>query len=281
VPRLRANPASALFVHSHPYLSTQYVIFNVGGVPALQDRRVRTAIDMSIDRRFITDKLGRAGAVPTPSFVPRGVAGYLPPNGPHPGPVWGSWPLARRVAAARALMRQAGYGPDHPLKLDMKMFASPTTLTFAQAIQADLQGVWVDTTFRQEDGAVIFTSFNMRDFQLGLVGWVADYDDPMTFLGLMKSNTGAQNYGDYHNPAYDALLDKADHEPDGAKRAQYLAAAEQLILNDAEVAPVYTGVNLNLVNPRITGWVDNDSDVHPVRDLCLNAAPPKPERAAP
>jgi oligopeptide transport system substrate-binding protein len=273
IPRLRANPTSAPYVHSHPYLSTGYMIFNTRDVPALQDRRVRMAIDMSIDRQFITAKLGRAGQVPTASFVPRGIAGYLPPSAAHPQPVWANWPLARRTAAARALMREAGYGPDHPLKLEMKMFASPDTLTFAQAVQADLQGIWVDTTFRQEDGAVIFTSFSIRDFQLGLVSWVADYDDPTTFLTLMKSDTGAQNYGDYDNPAYDALLAKADHDADGVSRARYLAQAEQMGLNDVNVAPMYNGVNLNLVSPRIVGWVDNDSNIHPIRDLCPNAAP--------
>ena len=44
--------------------------------------------------------------------------------------------------------------------------------------------------------------------------WIADYNDPMTFLDLMKSDTGQQNYGDYKSPAYDALLGKADNEPD-------------------------------------------------------------------
>src|SRR5579862_6735431 len=73
------------------------------------------------------------------------------------------------------------------------------SLVTAQSIQADLKSVGVDVTFRQEDGAVVFESFNLRDFQLGAAGWVADYDDPMTYLNLMKSDTGQQNYGDYKN----------------------------------------------------------------------------------
>jgi oligopeptide transport system substrate-binding protein len=89
----------------------------------------------------------------------------------------------------------------------------------------------------------------------------------------MRSDTGAQNYGDYKSPAYDALLDKADHEPNAAIRAGYMARAEQMMLDDADVAPIYVGVNLNLVNPLITGWVDNDSDIHPIRNLCRRDAP--------
>ncbi len=135
-----------------------------------------------------------------------------------------------------------------------------------------MKSVGVAASIIQEDGIVALQSFENRDFQIGTVAWIADYDDPMTFLGLMKSDTGPQNYGDYNNPAYDALLNEADHEPDGARRARYLAQAEQMMLDDADVAPLLVGVNLNLVNPLITGWVDNAADIHPIRDLCLNDA---------
>ena len=272
VPKLRADPASAPFVHTYPYLTTGYLIFNIRDIAPLKDRRVRQAISMSIDRAFITDKLLRAGQVPSTSYVPYGIAGYLPKKGPHPQPVWADWSIDRRQAAARQLLARAGYSPDHPLKLELKTFNNGGSLVTAQSLQADLRSVGVDVTFRQEDGAVVFESFNLRDFQLGATGWVADYDDPMTFLNLMKSDTGQQNYGDYKSPAYDALLKAADNEPDAAKRASYMARAEQMILDDAIIAPIDTGVSLSLVNPYVTGWIENDADVHPVRYLCRNDA---------
>jgi oligopeptide transport system substrate-binding protein len=272
VARLRANPTWARYVRSHAYLSTSYMIFNTRDVKELRDVRVRTAISMAIDRRFLTDKVLRAGQIPTTSFVPLGIAGYVP-RSQWPRQIWADWTYARRQAAARQLLARAGFGRGHPLKLQFKTFNSPVSLMLVQSLQSDLKGIGVDTTIRQEDGIVALQSFEIRDFQLGTVGWIADYDDPMTYLGLMRSDTGAQNYGDYKNPAYDALLDKADHEPDAAKRATYLAQAEQKMLDDADVAPILVGVNLNLVDPRITGWVDNDLDVHPIRYLCRNDAP--------
>jgi oligopeptide transport system substrate-binding protein len=272
VSRLRSRADSAPFVHSHPYLSTNYILFNRRDVGPLKDVRVRQAISMAVDRDFITSKLTRAGQIPTTSFVPRGIAGYLPPDAPHPAPYWAGWSLQRRQAEAVLLLAAAGYGPGKPLQLELKTFNTPGSLVVAESIQADLRTVGIDVRFRQEDGAVIFESFNIRDFQLGIAGWVADYDDPMTFLGLMKSDTGAQNYGDYKNPAYDALLHAADLEPDARKRALLLAQAEQKILDDADMAPILNSVNLNLVNPAITGWVDNDADIHPIRYLCRRDA---------
>jgi oligopeptide transport system substrate-binding protein len=102
--------------------------------------------------------------------------------------------------------------------------------------------------------------------------WVADYNDAMSFLYLQQSATGSQNYGDYKNPAYDALLAKADNEPDAAIRADYMSQAEAVMLDDAPVVPIYFYVNKNLVSPKITGWVDNIVDRHRARYLCIPAA---------
>jgi oligopeptide transport system substrate-binding protein len=277
---LRANARSAAFVRAHPFLITSYLAFNVRGVPALRDLRVRQAISMAIDRRFITDGIRRDGSVPVTSFVPLGIADYLPRDAPHPGAYWVSWPLEQRQGEARRLLQAAGYGPGKPLRLELKTadtgFGAPSVA--AQSIQSDLRAVGIDVSLRMEDSGVLYQSLNQRDFQLATAGWVADYDDPMTFLALLKSDTGQQNYGDYRNPAYDADLAKADAEPDAAKRTQDLVDAEQLAMNDANLAPLFNGVNLNLVSPRITGWVDNDADIHPIRDLCRDDAGPRPPK---
>jgi oligopeptide transport system substrate-binding protein len=137
-----------------------------------------------------------------------------------------------------------------------------------QAIQADWRAVGVEAGLVQNDGPVAFAAYANRDFQVGAMVWYADFNDPMTFLGLMKSDTGAQNYGDYRNPAYDALLDQADREADAARRGQILVRAEQVLLDDEGTAPIDFSVNRALVNPRISGWVDNAENLHRSRWLC-------------
>ena len=59
----------------------------------------------------------------------------------------------------------------------------------------------------EEDAQIAFQDYRLRDFQVGFASWIADYDDAMSFLYLLQSKTGPQNYGDYHNARYDALLD--------------------------------------------------------------------------
>lgn len=252
------------YVRTHTYLGIAYLAFN-NHVPALQDRRVRQALDMAVDRDFITQKLLRGGQVPAYTFTPPGIANYTPP----PPPPWATWPLARRQAEARRLLAQAGYGPGHPLHLEIKHRNSADPMLVMPAIQADWKEIGVDATLAQEEVQIAYSDYRVRSFEVADAAWIADFNDAMSFLYLQQSSTGPQNYGDYKNPVYDALLAKADNEPDAAKRAGYLADAERLMLEDAPVAPIYFYVNKNLVNPRITGWVDNIVDHHRARYLCV------------
>jgi oligopeptide transport system substrate-binding protein len=196
--------------------------------------------------------------------VPPGSANY--PFGAKT--IWAGKPLAQRQAEARALLAQAGFDPAHPLRLEIKTTTNSESLLLAQAIQADWRAVGVDARVVQNDGPVAFAAYANRDFQVGAMVWYADFNDPMTFLGLLKSDTGAQNYGDYSNRAFDALLDRADREPDAARRGQILARAEQTMLDDEAIVPVDFTVNRALVNPRIAGWVDNAENFHRTRWLC-------------
>ncbi|WP_395671938.1 peptide ABC transporter substrate-binding protein [Phenylobacterium sp.] len=261
---LRADPVMAPYVQTHTYLGVSYLAFNAN-VPALKDRRVRQALTMSVDREFITNKLLRGGQVPAYNFIPPGVANYRPIE----PPAWADWPLERRQAEARRLLAAAGYGPNNPLKLEIKHRNSPDPMLVMPAIQADWKQIGVDLRLAQNETQIAYASYRARDFQIADAAWVADFNDPVNFLNLMQSATGAQNYGDYNNPAYDRLLALADQEVDAERRAEYLAQAERLMLDDAAVVPTYFYVNKNLVNPKITGWKANLVDWHPTRYLCV------------
>lgn len=253
------------YARAQTALGTSYLAFNTHDVKPLMDIRVRRALSEAVDRDFMTSKLLRAGQLPAYSFVPPGSANYA--MGPKLR--WSAEPLAQRQIEAKALLAQAGFTPKHPLKLEIKAVNTTDTLLLAEAIQADWRAIGVEASIVQNESAVAFAAYRQRDFQVGLVSWIADFNDPITFLGLLKSDTGAQNYGDYKSPAYDALLVQSDHEPDAVKRAAILARAEQTVLDDEGIAPIYFWVSRNLVAPRITGWVDNAENFHRARWLCV------------
>jgi oligopeptide transport system substrate-binding protein len=247
-------------------LSTSYLSFNTRDVAAFRDIRVRRALSMAIDREFITSKLLRAGEQPAYAFVPPVVANYVAEG---PKLRWAATPFAQRQAEARRLLAQAGFSRARPLKIEILSANNTDTLLLMEAVQADWRAIGVDVSLSQAEGGVAFAAYRERAFEVGSMAWIGDFNDPLTFLGLMKSDTGAQNYGDYKNPRYDALLAQADQEPDVARRAEILARAEQTMLDDEAFIPIFFRVNRNLVSPRVTGWVDNPPNFHRARYLCL------------
>jgi oligopeptide transport system substrate-binding protein len=255
------------YVRVHTFLGVFYLVFNTKSAeaPQLADVRVRRALSMALDRDFITGKLERAGQIPAYAMVPPGVANYQP----IALPAWTRWPLAQRQAEARTLLAAAGFGPAHPLKIELKHGNTPEGLLVAPAIQADWRAIGVQTSLAEDDTQILYQDLRVRNFQVSTAYWIADYDDATSFLQLEQSQTGAQNYGDYDNPAFDALLAKADNDPDVKARAGELARAEQIMIDDVAVAPVGFLVNKNLVSPQITGWVDNLTDFHRTRYLCF------------
>jgi oligopeptide transport system substrate-binding protein len=263
---LRRPDQAPDYVHTSTFLGIEYLAMNTH-LPAFKDKRVRLALDMALDREFYTQKLQRAGELPAYGFVPPGVANY-------PGGVkayFAGWSLERRQAEARRLLAEAGYGPKNPLRFEM-MYGSGGNSALFPAIQADFAAVGVRAVLTQAEGQILFANLNARNFQMGVAGWIADYDDANTFLYLLQSKTGQQNYGDYNNPVYDGLLDKADHEANATARAAHLMQAEKVMVDDAAVLPLYYWVSRNFVSPKVTGWVDNIVDHHRKRWMCFSDA---------
>jgi oligopeptide transport system substrate-binding protein len=255
------------YVRVKTYLGTTYLAFNTN-LAKFKDKRVRNALGMSVDREFITEKLRRGGELPAYAFVPPGIANY--PGGVKP--YWAAWPLERRQAEARRLLAEVGYGPSNPLKVTITQRGTDGQSPVYPSVQADWKEVGVQTSIVAMEGQVAYAAFRARDFEIADAAWIADFNDATNFLDLNQSSTGAQNYGDYKNPVYDALLRQAANEPDGAKRAQLLLKAEKIVIDDAPISPLFFLVNKNLVNPQITGWVDNIVDQHRGRWLCFKDA---------
>ncbi len=255
------------FIHLNTYLGVTYLFFN-GSSPQFRDKRVRQALSMAIDRDFLTKGIMMgSGGETAYTFVPPGVANYSPAAKPE----WASWPLERRQQEARRLLAEAGYGPDHPLTFEVKHRGLEAS-AFMATVQSDWRQVGVKAKLIGSESQVAYQAYRTRDFDMGDGGWIADYNDAVSFLALMQSQTGSMNYGDYKNPRYDELLAKADNEPDAVKRAEFLRQAEAMVLDDTPVIPIYFLINSNLVSPRVTGFVDNITDQHRTRYMCFKDA---------
>jgi oligopeptide transport system substrate-binding protein len=179
-------------------------------------------------------------------------------------------PRAERLAEAKRLLEEAGFGPGKPLKFEFihrSTGDNPKVAPVAQQNWAEI-APWVEPIIVKQDTKVLYARLRQTDFEVSDGAWLADFDDPINYLYLLQSTTGQQNYGKYANPEYDALLNQSNQEQDLAKRAAIFAEAEKLMLEDFPITPMWVQVTQALVDPTLTGWVDNAKDNHRSRFLC-------------
>ncbi|MEM7046304.1 MAG: peptide ABC transporter substrate-binding protein [Pseudomonadota bacterium] len=235
-------------------------------VPPFDDVRVRTALSMMIDREYLTEEITGSGEVPAYGFVPPGIGNYGEP-------AYASYrdePMIDRIEKAGELLREAGFGPDNPLQVEIRYNTSENHKKIALAI-ADM---WADnavqTSLLNTDVATHYGY--LRDggaFNVARAGWIGDYNDPQNFLFLVQSDNQGFNYAKYNNPEYDRLMDEAAQTIDLEERAKILYKAEELFIRDLPYIPIYYYVSKSLVAPSLKGWEDNPPNVHPTRFMSI------------
>ena len=183
---------------------------------------------------------------------------------------WADRPRAERLVEARRLLEEDGFGPDNPLEFEYIYRSTGDNPKAAPVAQSNWNEIadWVDAEILLQDTKVLYARLRQSDFQVADGGWLADYNDPLNYLYLLDSATGQQNYGNYNNPEFDALLQQASQERDLVKRAEIFAKAEAIMLEEAPITPMWFEVTKNLVDPTLTGWAENAEDNHRSRWLC-------------
>ena len=252
------HPAVA---HSVPYLGSYYFAFNTRK-PPFDDRRVRTALSMAVEREWIADKVIGVGNIPAWSLLPPGLSGAKPVR-----PLWADWPRARRLQTARALLAEAGYGPDRPLRFEIRFNSSAEHRRVSVAMAAMWKPLGVEATLFNSEAALHFAALRRHEFALARSGWIADLPTPENFLLVHQQANGAGNYSGYSNPVYDRILAQAIAEPDPLQRQKLMRRAESELIVDMPILPLYFYETRSLVAERIAGWEDNISNVHPSRTL--------------
>ncbi|MCP4000809.1 MAG: peptide ABC transporter substrate-binding protein [Gammaproteobacteria bacterium] len=247
-----------------PYLGIYYFGFNTTRPPFKGQPGLRRALSLAIDREIITDKLTAAGELPAYGWVPP-VQGYEPQQ-----PEWADWSREERHAEARRLYKEAGYDADNPLVVEILYNTSEGHKRLSIAIASMWKQVLGAETrlMNQEWKVFLQTRAAKIKTQAFRSGWIGDYNDAYTFAQLMHS-ANAQNDSGWVNAEYDALLDAAAVENDPLIRAKFMQDAEQILLAEAPIMPVYFYVSKHLVKPWVGGFVPNIMDHVYSKDLYI------------
>jgi oligopeptide transport system substrate-binding protein len=247
-----------------PYLGSYYFGFNTTRAPFKDQPDLRLALSMAIDRQIITDKLTAAGELPAYGWIPP-VQGYQPQQ-----PDWATWSRAQRHAEAKRLYAEAGYTFEQPLVVEILYNTSASHKRLSIAIAAMWKQVLgVETRMMNQEWKVFLQTRAAKiKTQAFRAGWIGDYNDAYTFAQLMHSQN-AQNDSGWANADYDALLDAAATENNPQLRASLMQAAEQILLAETPLMPVYFYVSKHLVKPWVGGFQTNIMDHVYTKDLYI------------
>lgn len=245
-----SDPSSPLNkeLTTSPYLETYFLVFNVKK-PPFDDPKVRQAFALAIDRQKIIDVVFKKMVLPANTIVPPDMPGY---NESLPK-------IPYDPAQAKQLLAQSKYAGKLPDITWNTVGAGGSTSQYVQAIAGMLKdNLGVNVSIQQTDPATFYAQLDNpnRDFQLFDIGWVADYVDPQDFVDILyRSGNRAQNWPGYSNPAVDKLLDQAAVEKDNATRFKLYNQAEQMILADYPVVPLWYDQQFDLTKPYVKGLV--------------------------
>lgn len=231
-----------------PTLGTTYLALNLSEPPLKDDLALREALSIALDREQIATSV-MAGVAPAYSFVANGTTGYESPKYD-----WVNWSRDRQLAYARSLYSQSGYSVNRPLHLRL-YFSNGESI---QRLMIAVAGSW------QQNLGVI-SELNNDEFRVFLAGrkdrsrwdaarlkWDADYDDPSSFLDVFAIDSN-QNDPDYKSPAFNNLITQARSEAQPGKRMALLHSAEQVLMNDYPIIPIYFTRARRLVKPYVGG----------------------------
>ncbi len=240
-----------------PFAGLYYYVMN-SSKPPLNDVRIRQALSMAINREVIGPQILGTGEIPAYSWVPPGMSNYV--DTPYMA-TWKDMDYSAKVAKAKDLLAGAGYGPDKPLTLQLRYNTNDNHKRIAVAIAAMWKVLGVKVELFNAETKVHYAELKNGQLEVARAGWLADYNDPVNFLQLLKSDVG-DNYGRWKNDEFDALLNRAANEQNIEARAKLLYKAEQIAIDDSAAAPIYYYLTKNVVSPKVTGFKDNAFDIH-------------------
>ncbi len=242
----------------HPMLGTYYYRVNVSKDSPLQDPKVRRALSMAIDRDQLINQTMKGLYTNATAYVPGSMPGFE-----------STAKVRTSVPKAKKMLEEAGYGKGKkPLKVKLLYNTDENHKLIAESIQAMWKQLGVDVELVNKEWKTYLQDIDTLSYEIARAGWIGDYNDPMTFLDMWVSGNGNNDTG-WSNAEYDALIQKASQEADGAKRTELLQQAEELLLTEGPVIPIYWYTNNMLAARQMEGFEPHNRDIHLFKYISL------------
>ena len=229
------------------YIGTYYVCYQTQAAP-FDNALVRQAFTLAIDSKYIVEQVTQTGQVPATGFVPAGIYD-ADPDGDDFRTVGGDYwdapvddaTYQANCEKARQLLAEAGYPNGEGFPTVTYLY---NTSDAHKAVGEALQQMWqeelgVTVQLQNQEWNAFLETRKKGEYQIARNGWIADYNDPCSFLDMWYTG-GGNNDAQYSNPEYDAMIDAAKATSDPAERMSYFHKAEDIIIGqDWALGPIY------------------------------------------
>jgi oligopeptide transport system substrate-binding protein len=227
----------------------------------LKDVKIRQAINYAIDRNkmilYLRNSLGipaQSGFVPVglPSFDSNAVKGY------HYDP-----------AKTLKLLKEAGYPGGVGLPV-IKLVTIPVYADLGSYIVNELQQAGIRTQLEVIQKSLLLEQTAKSEALFFRGSWIADYPDAENYLSVFYSkNPAPPNYTRYKNPVFDALYEKAMAEKNDSLRMRLYQQADQVVINDAPIIPLWYDMVIHLLQPYVKTFEVNSLNMLELRKVNL------------
>ncbi|WP_276503622.1 ABC transporter substrate-binding protein [Terrimonas pollutisoli] len=265
---LRKNWEGKLILQVNPYLNIEYLGILIDSTNELVKgsplvlRKVRQAINYGFDRKKMVLYLRNSIGTPAESgFVPMGLPSF------DTGFVKG---YSYDPVKSKRLLAEAGFENGNGLPV-IKLLTIALYSDMADFIAKELDGIGIPVQVEtiQKSLLIEMTSNSRALFFRG--SWIADYPDAENYLSVFYSkNPAPPNYTRYKNPRFDDLFEKALVEENDSIRYRLYQQADQIVMNDAPVVPLWYDKVIRLVQPSVTGFKPNALNLLELRKVKLD-----------
>lgn len=244
-----------------PQLGTYFICYNTTKAP-FDNPKVRKALSLAIDRNYLVEKVTKGGQIPADAFVSTGVSDVDISKEFHTvgGGYFSVKPedYDKNVAEAKKLLTEAGYPDGKGLPAFEYMFNAGSG---HQAIAEALQNMWktalgVNATLSSQEWAVFTKTRQNGGYQVARHGWLADYNDPISYLDMWVTK-GGNNDSRWSNKEYDGLIKEVKSTNDQTVRMADMHKAEKILMDEMPVAPLYFYTHSYLINTNIKNFYES------------------------
>ncbi|MBT8917759.1 peptide ABC transporter substrate-binding protein [Lactobacillus delbrueckii subsp. bulgaricus] len=241
--------------------ATFYLQFNIAKNKYLANTNIRKALSLAVDRKGLTSSLG-GNSVPANTLTPTQLTDV---NGED---------YTKRISKSAESFYPASTNKKEAVKYLNRGLKELGVSKFSFKILSDdtdsgkkttefLQSTFESTFGNKVSVSVQNLPFKTRlsrstsgNFDVVISGWSADFADPISFLDLFTS-TNPENNGKWKNTSYDKLIADSKTTASTSKRWDDLTKAEDILLNNVGVAPLYYSTSAALIRPTVKDVYQN------------------------